>query len=128
MCTNKFSIGELIGVHVSSIVKWCYQDNFKTVDLFFMKRFRVHKKHQIVKQTTFTLLKVCAHKKLLPLLFSVCLILFCWLMFACECFLCVRNFFIKKINRLEIVLITSLYYTSVCNYFKDECCKRKRKP
>ena len=29
MCTNKFSIGGLIGVHVSSIVKWGYRDDFK---------------------------------------------------------------------------------------------------
>ena len=38
ICTNKSSIGGLIEVHVSSIVKWSYQDNFKPV-FFFMKRF-----------------------------------------------------------------------------------------
>ena len=46
----------------------------------------MHKNHQNAKQVTFTLLEVCVREKLLPLLFSVCLILFCWLMFACECF------------------------------------------
>ena len=40
--------------------------------------------------------KIQSRKQLLPLLFSFCLILFCWLMFACECFLCVRNFFVKR--------------------------------
>ena len=46
----------------------------------------MHKNHQNAKQVTFTLLEVCVREKLLPLLFSVCLILFSWLMFACECF------------------------------------------
>ena len=41
-------------VNFSSIAKWGYQDNFKS--------FRSHKKHQHVKQTTFTLFEVCAHK------------------------------------------------------------------
>ena len=35
MRTNKPSIGGLIGVHVSSIVKWGYQDNFKPAFLFY---------------------------------------------------------------------------------------------
>ena len=39
MCTNKFLIGVLIGIHVSSIVKWGYQDNFKPVYLFLRKDF-----------------------------------------------------------------------------------------
>ena len=63
---------------------------------FLTKRFRAHKKHQNAKQATFTLLEVCAREKLLPLFFSVCLILSCWLMFACECFLCAGNLFVKK--------------------------------
>ena len=84
---------------------------------FFTKRFHVHKKHQKAKQATFTLLKVCVCKKLLPLLFSVCLIFFCWLMFDCDVFLYARNLFIqKKINRLEIVLITSSYYATLVFY------------
>ena len=32
--------------------------------------------------------------------------------FAFQSFLCARNLFVKKINKLEIVLITSLYYTT----------------
>ena len=68
----------------SSIVETGYQDNFKPVYFFFTKRSRAHKKHQNAKQATFILLEVCTRKKLLPLLFSVCLILFCWLMLACE--------------------------------------------
>ena len=32
--------------------------------------------------------------------------------FAFCCFFYVQDLFVKKINRLEIVLITSLYYTS----------------
>ena len=83
---------------------------------FFTKRFRSHEKHQNVKQATFTLLKICAHERLLPLLLSVCLILFCWLMFACECFfLRVKFFREKNINRLKIVLITSFHYSTLNN-------------
>ena len=34
-------------------------------------------------------------------------------MFACECFLCAGNLFVKKNkNKLEIVLITSFHYTT----------------
>ena len=81
--------------NVTSIVKWGYQDNFKPV-YFFTERFRARKKHQNAKQATFTLLEVCAREKLLPQLFSVCLILFCWFIFACDVFLCALNLFVKK--------------------------------
>ena len=37
-----------------------------------------------------------AREKLLPLLFSVRLFLFCWLVFACEVFLCAQNLSVKK--------------------------------
>ena len=85
---------------------------------FFSKRFRSHKKPQSVRQATFTLLEVCARKKLLPLLFSVSLFLFCWFIFACDVFLCARNLFVKKkINRLEIVLMASIYYLAVLGLF-----------
>ena len=41
--------------HVSSTVKWLYQDNFKPVFfLFFMKRFRVHKNTHKQKLTNKT--------------------------------------------------------------------------
>ena len=46
-------------------------------------------------------------EKLLPLLFLVCLFLFCWLVLACDVFLLRSKFFLKKINRLWIALITS---------------------
>ena len=68
------------------------------------------------KQTAFTPLEIFVHIKMLPLLFSVCLILFHWLIFAYECFFYTKNkTFSKKKkekSRLEIVLITSLYYTT----------------
>ena len=84
--------------NVTSIVKWGYQDNFKPV-YFFTERFRARKKYQNAKQATFTLLEICAPEKLLPQLFSVCLILFCSFIFACDVFLCTRNLFVKKKNR-----------------------------
>ena len=46
VCTNKFSIGRLIGVHVSSIVKWGYQDSFKPVYFFYGKISRAQKHSQ----------------------------------------------------------------------------------
>ena len=62
------------------------------------------------------------HKKLLPLLFSVRSFLFCWLVLVWFTFLDVQNFFVKiKINWLEIVLITSLYYTTPLNWVKTHC-------
>ena len=69
------------------------------------------------KQTAFTPLEIFVHIKMLPLLFSVCLILFHWLIFAYECFFYTKNKTFskkkkKKKSRLEIVLITTLYYTT----------------
>ena len=43
------------------------------------------------KQTAFTPLEIFVHIKMLPLLFSVCLILFHWLIFAYECFFYTKN-------------------------------------
>ena len=54
-------IGGLIGVHVSSIIKWGYQDNFKPVQ----NSISCAQKAPNVKQTTFTLFEVCASEKLL---------------------------------------------------------------
>ena len=89
---------------VSSILKWGYQDNFKAV--FFTERFRAHKKHQNAKQATFHPLRRLCVQKLLHLLFSVSLFLFCWLIFACDVFFGARNLSVKKkINKLEIFLI-----------------------
>ena len=81
---------------VSSIVKWGYQDSFKPVFFFFYEKISRAQKASNAKQTTFILLKYFARKKLLLLLFSVCLILFCWMIFACDVFLCVGNLFVKK--------------------------------
>ena len=85
MRVNRDLIGKLIGVHVSSIAKCGYQDNFKAVYFFYEKISLAQKapKHKI---SDFHPLKNFAREKLLPLLLSVCLILFCWLMFTYECF------------------------------------------
>ena len=81
MHANKFLIGGFIGVHVSSIVNWGYQDNFKPIYLFiyFFDKKTLHaQKAQKRKTNNFDPLKsLCAHKKLLSLLFSVSLFLFC---------------------------------------------------
>ena len=43
MRVNRGSIGGLIGVHVGSMVKWGYQDNFKPV--FFYEKIPHAQKH-----------------------------------------------------------------------------------
>ena len=60
MRVNRGSIGGLMGVHVSSILKLDYQDNFKPVFVFYKKVLNAQKAPN-AKQTTFTLLKVLAH-------------------------------------------------------------------
>ena len=81
---------------------------------FLQKWFCLHKKHQNAKQLTLNFLEVFVREKLLPLLFSVCSFSFCWLVLVWFTFLYVQNFFVKKINWLEIVLITSLTILLTC--------------
>ena len=85
--------------------------------LFFLRKDFARTKCTRHKTSDFHPLRsFFACEKLLPLLFSVCLILFCWLMFACECFfLRVKFFREKNINRLKIVLITSFHYSTLNN-------------
>ena len=92
---------------------FCWEDSLFIYLFFFTKRFRAGKKHQNEKKATFTLLEVCAREKLLPLLFNVCLILFCWLMF-----LCARNLSLKKQawNCPDSFIL--LYYFYVMFYYK----------
>ena len=72
------------------------------LSFFFMKMFETHKKHQNAKQVTFTFLEVCARKKNIAFVVFVSLFLFCWLMFACECFVCVKSFCKKKKNLRQL--------------------------
>ena len=94
------------------LVIW-YNEVIKSISSLFIsfeEKISLAQKHVTLKS-------LCALEKLLPLLFSVSLFLFCYFIFACDVFLCTRNLVLKKINRLEIVLVTSLYYaTSVYPY------------
>ena len=81
----------------SSIVN----ETIKTISIFFKN----------AKQTIFTLLEGFLRKKLLLLMFFVCLFMFCWLVLAGFPFLCILNFFVKKI---EIVLISSFTILQTC--------------
>ena len=60
--------------------------------LFLRKSFQ-RKKAPNAKETTFTLLEVFASTKNCCL---CCLILFCWLIFACDVLLCAQKLFVKK--------------------------------
>ena len=91
----------------SSIVKWGYKDNFKPVYFFYVEVLSVEKHQTQSKRKIFF-----TWEKLLPLLFSINLFLFCQLIFACDVLLCAQNLFLKKIYRFEILFITSLYYTT----------------
>ena len=112
-CTNKFSISGLIGVHLSSIVKWGYQDNFKPVNFFFFwrKDFACTKTHHKEKSTNKTKNKLTLNNKgnnfsrMHKLLSVTC---FC----AYEIFLSK-----KRINRLEIVWISSFFYTTFTKFW-----------
>ena len=81
---------------VSSIVKWGYQDSFKPVFFFFLRKDFACTKSIKRKTNDFYPLKIFCAQKIVALLFSVCLILFCWVIFACDVFLCVGNLFVKK--------------------------------
>ena len=59
-------------VDLSSIVYWGYQDNFKPVLLFFFFYEKISRAQKHVTPRS-----LCAREKLLPLLFSVGLFLFC---------------------------------------------------
>ena len=71
-----------------------FQDNFKPVYFFFFLRkdFARTKSTKRKPNDIHPLRGFCTHEKVLPLLISVCLILFCWLIFACEYF-CMREIF-----------------------------------
>ena len=70
MHTTKFLIGGLIEVHTSSIVYWGYQDNFKPAYFFFEETISHGQKHVTPRSLS-------TREKLLPLMFSVRLFLFC---------------------------------------------------
>ena len=101
MCTNKFLIDGLIGVHVSSIV----YEVIRTISgqsIFFHENILSVKKQQNPKQTTFILLEVFVRAK------TCCLDCFLLVGFGLiYVSVCRRVFYKKKINWFEIVLITS---------------------
>ena len=75
--------------------------------LFFLKkRFCVHKNTSQAKISEQNKNKVTLNNKGNNLLCARKLL-------TCDMFLCARNLFVKKINRLEIVLITSFYNTTI---------------
>ena len=79
---KKFSIGGLIGVHVSSIVNEVISAISNQFIFFLQKDFARTKTQIKPKPTNFLSLKtnqVFMREKLLPLLFYVCIILFVWL-------------------------------------------------
>ena len=90
-----------VSADVSSIVKGGYQENFEPVYFFYENVLSV-KKHQTRKKRLLPSKKFLRAQKLLPLLFSVCLILFRWFIFACDVLLCARNLFVKKKNKMAL--------------------------
>ena len=126
VCTNKFWIGGLIGVHLSSIVKWGYQNNFKPVCLFFLRKELHAQEAPKCKINVFHPLRSFCARKLLPLLFSVFPFLFCWLVLVWFTFLYIQDFFAKKIIKwLEIAMTKSLtiLHTRVNNNLKYQSIK-----
>ena len=86
--TLQFSMNDLFMPFV--VVQ--YNEVIKTISslfIFFDEKISRAQKHVTPRS-------LCAREKLLPLLFSVSLFLFCQLIFACDVFLCARNIFVKK--------------------------------
>ena len=89
---------------------------------FFIRKDIASQKSPKRKASSFTILEVCARKKLLPLLFSVSLFLFCWFIFACDVFLYAQNLFVKKKNKQAwncLDNLSLLYYShksGICFY------------
>ena len=97
MRTDKFSIGGLIGVHVSSIVN----EVVRTINA------------NQTKTNQFSL-----REKLFPLLFFVRLILFWWLVLVWFAFLYARNLFVKQ-NKLVCNCPNNLIYYTTPRITKD---------
>ena len=117
MHANKFSIGGLIGVHVSSIVNWGYLGNFQSVYFFFPYRkiLQVQKAQKCKSSEFHPLISLCVQKTTAFVIFLRAYFLFYWLIFVCQCF-CTRGIFLsEKINRLEIVPIASIHYATKAN-------------
>ena len=103
MHTNKFSIGRLIGVYVSSIIF----EIIRAISIFLRKTFELKKALKRKTNDFHPLRSFFACKRLLPLLFF-CSLLFILLIFAFHVFFLRSNVFRKKgISWLKIVLITS---------------------
>ena len=103
MRTNKFSIGGLIGVCVSSIAFKV----IRTISIFLRKTFELKKALKRKTNDFHPLRSFLSCKRLLPLLFF-CSLLFILLIFAFHVFFLRSNVFRKKgISWLKIVLITS---------------------
>ena len=103
MRTNKFSIGRLIGVYVSSIIF----EIIRAISIFLRKTFELKKALKRKTNDFHPLRSFFACKRLLPLLLF-CSLLFILLIFAFHVFFLRSNVFRKKgISWLKIVLITS---------------------
>ena len=125
MCTNKFSIGRLIGVNVISTVKLGYQDNFEPVYyyFFFYKKTSRAQKAPKRKTSNFHTLKSSRVQKIVAFV-VLCLVNFALLVdFFLKVFLCLRNLFVKKkLNKQAwncldnlILLYYSDFYSSNSN-------------
>ena len=111
MCTNKFSICRLIGVHVSSIVNEVIR-KISSQFIFFTKKLWTYKKvnqtktnqqnenEQTLKHKDSNFSRTKTSKRLRVICFAF------W------CFLCKRNLFVKKKIKKNC-LTTSFYYTNL---------------
>ena len=124
MSIGGLSIGGLRVVHVIRIVNWSYQDNFKPGYFFFTKKILRVQKEPKRKTSNFHPLRSLDQQK------NVALVVFCYLIFVFVCsflvvniFVCVKSF-PKKINRLNIVLIASINYTTIDAILWYQCSPR----
>ena len=135
MHKNKFLIGGLIGMHASSIVYRGNQDNFKPVFFcfcfFFEEKISRAQKHGTKKNQLKNKNKLTVNNKG-KTIFHVGITFYVWRVFVRA-----KSFHQNKIKRLEIIFITSIYYTTNMRpekylllsfpfHFKEKSfCKRK---
>ena len=94
-------------------MNWGYQDNFKPVYFFLRKEFERTKTTKIQNKWFPPSHKFLCVQKLLPLLFFVRIFLFLLVNVCFWVFSYAQNLFVKKkVNRLEIVSIASIHYTT----------------
>ena len=98
-------------MHITSIVNEIIRTTSN--QFFFLRKDFAHTKHKSKqKEPILSHVEAFMLENLLPMLFVVCLILFCWLVLVWFAFLYARNLFIKKNKLVWNCPNNLIYHTS----------------